>query len=209
MTNTAEVAKFNMIEQQLRPWEILDRQVLTVINEVDRQDFVQDSYKGLAYADCQIPVSAGTTMFPPTVEGRMLQSLLIEADDKILEIGSGCGYITACLANLGKQVLSLDINDEALKLAKQNITNYDLTNVEFENVNVFDCNFDQTFDVIAVGGSVKKVPENLKQALGIGGRRFIIVGQSPVMQALLITRASSNEWSTQSLFETDLPALTR
>lgn len=209
MTNSAKVAKFNMIEQQLRPWEILDRQVLDVINEIDRQDFVQDCYKGLAYADCQIPVCGGASMLPPTVEGRMLQSLLIEADDKILEVGSGCGYITACLAKLGKQILSLDINQEALDLARQNTGKYELTNIEFDRVNVFDCKFDQTFDVIAVGGSVKKVPENLKQALGIGGRMFIIVGQSPVMQALLITRASSNEWTTQSLFETDLPALTR
>ena len=208
MTNTAKVAKFNMIEQQLRPWEILDRQVLDAINEIDRQDFVQDSYKGLAYADCQVPVCAGASMLPPTVEGRMLQSLLIEADDKILEVGSGCGYITACLAKLGKQVLSLDINQEALDLARQNIGKYELTNIEFDRANVFDCNFDQTFDVIAVGGSVKKVPESLKQALGVGGRMFIVVGQSPVMQALLVTRASSNEWTTQSLFETDLPALT-
>jgi protein-L-isoaspartate(D-aspartate) O-methyltransferase len=207
MTNFAEVAKFNMIEQQIRPWEVLDSQVLAVINEVDRRDFIQDKYKGLAYADCQIPIGTGATMLPPIIEGRMLQSLLIEADDSILEIGSGCGYITACLAKLGRQVLSLDINEEALSLARQNTDHYGLENIEFEAVNVFDCKYDQAFDVIAVGGSVRKVPENLKQALIIGGRLFIIVGQSPVMQALLITRVSGNEWTTQSLFETDLPAL--
>ena len=207
MKNTAEVAKSNMIKQQIRPWEVLDVQVLAVMKEVDRQDFVQDSYKGLAYADCQVPVCAGVTMLPPTVEGRMLQSLLIEADDNILEIGCGSGYITACLARLGKQVLSLDINSEALGLARQNIDKYALTNIEFESINAFESRYDQAFDVIAVGGSVRKVPENLKQALNIGGRMFIIVGQSPVMQALLITRAGSNEWATQSLFETNLPAL--
>jgi protein-L-isoaspartate(D-aspartate) O-methyltransferase len=207
MTNFAEVAKFNMIEQQIRPWEVLDSQVLAVINEVDRRDFIQDKYKGLAYADCQIPIGTGATMLPPIIEGRMLQSLLIEADDSILEIGSGCGFITACLAKLGRQVLSLDINEEALSLARQNTDHYGLENIEFEAVNVFDCKYDQAFDVIAVGGSVRKVPENLKQALIIGGRLFIIVGQSPVMQALLITRVSGNEWTTQSLFETDLPAL--
>ena len=207
MTSSAEVAKFNMIEQQIRPWEVLDSQVLAVINEVDRQDFVQDDYKGLAYADCQIPIGTGATMFPPNIEGRMLQSLLIEADDNILEIGSGSGYITACLAKLGKQVLSLDISNEALALARQNVDQYDLANIEFDAASAFDCKYDQAFDVIAVGGSVRKVPENLKQALAIGGRLFIIVGQSPVMQALLITRASDDEWTTQSLFETDLPAL--
>ena len=208
MTNTAEVAKFNMIQQQIRPWEVLDNQVLSVLDEIDRQDFVQDCYKGLAYADCRVPISTGATMFPPTVEGRMLQSLLIEADDKILEIGSGSGYITACLAKLGKQVLSLDINSETLDLARQNIASYEFANVDFEEADAFNCKYDQAFDVIAVGGTVRKVPENLRQALSIGGRMFIIVGQSPVMQALLITRAGSNEWSTQSLFETDLPALT-
>lgn len=207
MTNATEVAKENMIMQQIRPWEVLDSQVLAVIGEIDRQDFVSDNYKGLAYADCQIPVCAGVTMLPPTIEGRMLQSLLIEADDKILEIGSGSGYVTACLAKLGKQVLSLDINQEALNLARQNIADYDDGNVEFEEMNAFNCKYDQAFDVIAVGGTVSEVPENLKQALNIGGRMFIIIGQSPVMQALLITRAGSNEWSTQSLFETDLPAL--
>jgi protein-L-isoaspartate(D-aspartate) O-methyltransferase len=207
MTNFAEVAKFNMIEQQIRPWEVLDSQVLAVINEVDRRDFIQDKYKGLAYADCQIPIGTGATMLPPIIEGRMLQSLLIESDDSILEVGSGCGFITACLAKLGGQVLSLDINEEALSLARQNTDHYGLTNIEFEAVNVFDCKYDQAFDVIAVGGSVRKVPENLKQALIVGGRLFIIVGQSPVMQALLITRVSGDEWTTQSLFETDLPAL--
>jgi len=207
MTNSAEVAKFNMIEQQIRPWEVLDSQVLAVINEVDRKDFIQDKYKGLAYADCQIPIGTGGTMFPPAIEGRMLQSLLIESDDNILEVGSGCGFITACLAKLGGQVLSLDINEEALSLARKNTAHYGLANIEFEAVNVFDCKYDQAFDVIAVGGSVRKVPENLKQALIVGGRLFIIVGQSPVMQALLITRVSGDEWTTQSLFETDLPAL--
>jgi len=208
MTNTTEVAKFNMIKQQIRPWEVIDNQVLAVFNEVDRQDFVQDSYKGLAYADCQIPVCDGSTMLPPTIEGRMLQSLLIEADDNILEIGSGSGYITACLARLGKQVLSLDINDEALGLARQNIDKYNLANIEFEAVDGFECKYHQTFDVIAVCGSVGKVPENLKQALRLGGRMFIVVGQSPAMQALLVTRVDNDEWTTQSLFETDLPALT-
>ena len=206
--NAAEIAKHNMIEQQIRPWEVLDSQVLAVINEVDRQDFVQDSYKGLAYADCRIPVCAGSSMLPPTIEGRMLQSLLIGPDDKILEIGSGCGYITACLAKLGKQVLSLENNFEALNLARQNIANQGLDNIEFEDANAFNCKYDQAFDVIAVGGSVIKVPENLKLALGVGGRMFIIVGRSPVMQALLITRVGNDEWTTHSLFETDLPALT-
>jgi len=150
MINTAEVARTNMIKQQMRPWEVLDGQVLAVIDQIDRGDFVQDSYKGLAYADCQVPIGTGATMFPPTIEGRMLQALLIEANDKILEVGSGCGYITACLASLGEQVLSIDINTEALDLARQNTGKYSFENIEFQQKNVFECRYDQAYDVIAV-----------------------------------------------------------
>ena len=148
-------------------------------------------------------------MLPPTIEGRLLQALLITEDDKILEIGSGCGYITACLAKLGKQVHSIDINAEALIRAKKNTDAYSLENIEYEQANAFDSEFDQAFDVIAVGASVSQVPENLKLALAIGGRMFVITGHSPVMQALLITRTSISGWTTQSLFETDIPALVR
>jgi protein-L-isoaspartate(D-aspartate) O-methyltransferase len=148
-------------------------------------------------------------MLPPTIEGRMLQALLINEDDKILEIGSGSGYITACLARLGKQVQSLDLDAEVLILAQKNTDAYSLDNIEYQQANAYDCEFDQAFDVIAVGASVDVVPENLKLALAMGGRMFIIVGHSPVMQALLITRTSISGWTTQSLFETDVPALVR
>jgi protein-L-isoaspartate(D-aspartate) O-methyltransferase len=209
MNNTAEVAKINMIKQQIRPWEVLDSQVLGVINDIDRQDFVADRYRGLAYADCAIPINEHASMWPPTIEGRMLQALLITEDDKILEIGSGSGYITACLSRLGKQVHSLDLNAEALIQAQKNTDAYALENIEYQQTNAFDCEFDQAFDIIAVGASVAQVPENLKLALAIGGRMFIIVGHSPVMQALLITRTGTSGWTTQSLFETDVPALVR
>jgi len=207
MTTAAEVARFNMIEQQMRPWEVLDRQVLAVINKIDRQDFVPEVYRGLAYADCQIPISPNTSMLPPTIEGRMLQSLLIGADDNILEIGSGSGYIGACLASLGGQVHSLDPDTGVQDQARKNTAAYEIGNIEYLQANAFESDYDQAFDVIAVTGSVRVVPENLKQALKIGGRMFIIVGQSPAMQALLITRAGDTEWNTQSLFETDIPAL--
>jgi protein-L-isoaspartate(D-aspartate) O-methyltransferase len=205
--NTVPVAKFNMIEQQLRTWEVLDRNVLSVIGQLDREDFVPEVYKGLAYADCQIPLANAATMFPPIVEGRMLQALLINADDYVLEIGTGSGYITACLATLGKQVLSIDIDATNQQAAAVILQSKLLNNVEFETKNAFKCNYNKAFNVIAVTGSVKTIPENLKKALKVGGRLFVIVGESPAMQALLITRASTNEWITESLFETDLPAL--
>jgi protein-L-isoaspartate(D-aspartate) O-methyltransferase len=205
--NTAPAAKFNMIEQQLRPWEVLDGKVLSAINQINREDFVPDRYKGLSYADCQIPLSKAAAMFPPTVEGRLLQALLINPEDHILEIGTGSGYITACLATLGKQVLSLDIDSDTQQTAAAVLEKLSINNVSLEHSNAFECTYEQAFNVIAVTGSVTSVPDNLKQALSLCGRLFIIVGESPAMQALLITRVSNNEWTTESLFETDLPAL--
>ncbi len=205
--NTAAIAKHNMIEQQIRPWEVLDSQVLGVLNQIDRADFVKDNYKGLAYADCQIPLANQTRMFPPVVEGRMLQALLIGENDSILEIGSGSGYISACLATLGKQVLSLDIDAGNLAFAQQNTAQAGLSNIEFKQANGLEVDFDELYDIIALNGSVREIPESLKQALNPGGRMFVIQGESPAMQALLITRTGDAEWVQQSLFETDLPAL--
>ncbi|MCP4488220.1 MAG: protein-L-isoaspartate O-methyltransferase [Gammaproteobacteria bacterium] len=205
--NIAEVAKHNMIEQQIRPWEVLDSQVLNVLNEVNRIEFVEEKYKGLAYADCQIPLNHQSSMLPPVIEGRMLQSLLIGKEDSILEIGSGSGYISACLGKLGKQVLSLDISDENLSIARQNTANAGVNNIEFQLANGLEGGYDNKYDVIAVNGSVTKVPESLKLALSPGGRMFIIEGTSPVMQALLFTCSGNSQWGCQSLFETDLPAL--
>ncbi len=206
MTNTA-AAKFNMIEQQVRPWEVLDNQVLSVLAQINREDFVRDPYKGLAYADCQIPIGNGVSMLPPTVEGRMLQALLIEPGDQVLEVGCGCGYITACLASLAQHVTSIDTRDELVEFARGNVDNCGLTNVDFARTGLSQVDDSLAYDVIAVTGSLAAVPENLQQALKVGGRMFAIVGQSPVMEALLITRVGETEWKTQSVFETDLPRL--
>ena len=196
-----------MIEQQIRPWEVLDHRVLSVMEQLNREDFVAESYKGLAYADCQIPVAEGVRMLPPTVEGRMLQALTIQPDDEVLQLGSGSGYLTACLASLARQVTSADTRTIIRDLARENIVNCGLDNVSFENQGLAAVNSTEAFDAIAVTGSLPDVPENLKQALKTGGRLFVIVGNSPVMQALLITRVGQAEWTTQSLFETDLPRL--
>ncbi len=206
MTNST-IAKFNMIEQQIRPWEVLDHRVLSTLNQVNREDFVREPYKGVAYADCQIPLGHGVNMLPPTIEGRMLQALLIKPEDQVLEIGSGSGYVTACLARLAQQVTSVDSSADIIDFAKTNVTNCGLDNVEFQQLGLTQIDFTAAYDAIAVTGSLKSVPENLKLALKPGGRMFIIIGQSPVMQALLITRVGESEWMTQSLFETDLPRL--
>ena len=205
--NTAEAARFNMVEQQMRPWEILDPEVIHVVKTLDRADFVPDPYKGLAYADCRIPLGNGVHMLPPTIEGRMLQALTIKESDTILEIGSGSGYITACLASLGKHVLSIDINEENLDFARQNVANAGLSNVDFQLADGLSNDYQQRYDVIAVTGSVPVIPDNLKQTLNQDGRMFIVEGQSPVMQAILVTRISDAEWNTLSLFETDVAPL--
>jgi len=205
--NNADTAKFNMIEQQIRPWEVLDNQVLSTLSQVNREDFVRDAYKGLAYADCQIPLGNGVSMLPPTIEGRMLQALLIEDDDEVLEVGSGSGYVTACLAHLAQRVSSVDSNAEIIDFARTNVASYGCDNVDFAQHGLVQIDATEAYDVIAVTGSLPAVPENLKQALKTGGRMFVVVGCSPVMQALLITRIGASEWTTQSLFETDLPRL--
>lgn len=205
--STAEAAKFNMIEQQIRPWEVLDHQVLSTLSAINREDFVPEPYRGLAYADCQIPLGNGVRMLPPTIEGRLLQALLIEPDDRALEIGCGSGYVTACLAHLAQRVTSLDTNPEIIELAQKNVTACGLTNIDFEQASPQQLDPSRKFDVIAVTGSVASLPDNLKQALKPGGRLFVIVGQAPVMHAMLITRVGQSEWGTQSLFETDLPRL--
>jgi len=205
--NNTEIAKFNMIEQQIRPWEVLDHQVLSTLNLVNREDFVREAYKGLAYADCQIPVGNGVSMLPPTIEGRMLQALLINPEDRVLEVGSGGGYVTACLANLAQRVTSIDPSAEIIDFARTNVTNSGQDNVEFQQLGLAQIDFAASFDAIAVTGSLQSVPLNLKLALKPGGRMFIVVGRSPVMQALLITRVGESEWTTESLFETDLPRL--
>jgi len=205
--NNAETAKFNMIEQQIRPWEVLDNQVLSTLSQINREDFVRDAYKGLAYADCQIPLGNGVSMLPPTIEGRMLQALLISADDEVLEVGSGCGYVTACLAHLAHRVSSFDSSAEIIDFARNNVASCGCDNVDFAQRGLAQIDATEAYDVIAVTGSLPAVPENLKPALKTGGRMFVVVGYSPVMQALLITRIGASEWTTQSLFETDLPRL--
>ena len=205
--NNAEIAKFNMIEQQIRPWEVLDHHVLSVLQQVNREDFVDPAYRGLAYADCQIPIRGEVRMLPPTVEGRMLQSLLINHDDAVLTVGCGSGYLAACLTRLGGQVKCIDADAEIIELARSNLEGQGFAQIEFEQMDPLQLQAPDSYDAIAVIGSLATVPQNLKLALKPGGRMFVVVGQSPVMEALLITRVGASEWTRQSLFETDLPRL--
>ena len=204
----AEQARFNMIEQQIRPWEVLDQRVLELLTEVPREVFVPAEFRQLAFADMCIPLGAGEFMMAPKVEARMLQALAIEPKDSILEIGTGSAYVTALLATLGSQATTLEVNPEFTQRAEILLGRQGITNVNLAVGNGFETHDSGgPYDVIAVTGSVPILTQHFQQQLTLEGRLFIVVGQSPIMDARLIRRAGPSEWISESLFETDLPQL--
>lgn len=204
-----EKARFNMVEQQVRPWEVLDSQVLNLIGSMPRDHFVPDNYKGLAYADIEIPLGDGQKMMFPRVEGRLLQALDIQPGDNILEVGTGSGYLTACLAKMGNRVISQEINPTFTEQARQRLAELQIENVELRTTDSLSDDIESgRFDAIAITGSLPEMPETFKQRLNIGGRLFVVIGQSPVMTAFLVTRTGENEWQSEALFETDITPLT-
>ena len=203
-----ENARFNMIEQQIRPWEVLDQHVLDLLSKLPREDFVPERYRKLAYMDTTIPLGNDQVMMPPRVEARILQALNIQADETVLEVGTGSGYVTALLASLGDHVYSVDINAEMTRTAGDKLADYGITNVTLETGDAargWDAH--APYDVIVITGSLPLLPANFKQALNVGGRLVAVVGDSPVMEVVLITREGGSEWAQETLFETDLPAL--
>jgi len=201
-------ARFNMVEQQVRPWEVLDSRVLEVMETIHREDFVPVKYRKLAFADLSIPLVGGQVMMKPTVEGRMLQAVNIGDDDTVLEIGTGSGFITACLAALAKRVVTVEISDELHQTAKIRLEENKIDNVElFQGDVMSGWQPEQAHDVVVVTGSVPAVPEQFLGWVNPGGRMFVISGDSPAMEARLLTRLDVTEWRQESLFETDLPRL--
>ena len=201
-------ARFNMVEQQVRPWEVLDSRVLQVMETVHREDFVPVKYRKLAFADLPIPLDCEQVMMKPTVEGRMLQAVDLGDDDTVLEIGTGSGFITACLAALAKRVVSVEIFEELHKTAKMRLNEKNIDNVElFQGDVMSGWQPEQAHDVVIVTGSVPVVPEQFLGWVNPGGRMFVISGDSPAMEARLLTRLDVTEWREESLFETDLPRL--
>jgi protein-L-isoaspartate(D-aspartate) O-methyltransferase len=206
---STEQARFNMVEQQIRPAEVLDERVLAVIAETPREAFVDSGYQALAFSDTNIPLPNGQMMMKPIMEGRLLQALDVQPDDNILEIGTGSGYFTALLAKLGEQVHSIEIDAAIMATAQQRLSAQDIDNVSLAQQDASrTCPRSGPFDAIAITGSLPILPECFQQQLRVGGRLVAIVGQSPVMQVLLIKRVSETEWSSECLFETDFPALT-
>jgi protein-L-isoaspartate(D-aspartate) O-methyltransferase len=211
MTAPVDTARFNMIEQQVRPWNVLDARVLTVLGELPREAFVPGGYEALAYADIDIPIGADSCMLAPKMVGRMLQALAVRDGDKVLEIGTGTGYATACLARLGGRVVSVEIDRALAEGAAERLDALKLKRVEVRAADGMAGPVDGgPFDVIAVTGSLpteEPVPM-LAQQLAPGGRLFVIVGEDPVMEAKLETRVgAAGDLRREELFETSVPAL--
>jgi protein-L-isoaspartate(D-aspartate) O-methyltransferase len=203
-----EQARFNMVEQQIRPWEVLDGRVLELLETIQREDFVPVRYRKLAFADIDIPLECGQVMMRPKIEARLLQALDIQPDETVLEIGTGSGFVTACLAALAKRVVSVEIHEELHREAAAKLSDKGVGNVELFTGDVMTgWQPEQAHDVVVVTGSVSEVPEAFLGWVNPGGRMFVVRGQSPAMEALLMTRVNVTEWTVESLFETDLAAL--
>lgn len=203
-----EQARFNMIEQQIRPWEVTDQGVLDLLFIVKREEFVPQAYRLLAFADIEVPLGHGTSMLPPKIEAHALQALRLTKSDKVLEIGSGSGYMAALLAAHAAQVWSVDIEPQLTEMARANLKRQGIGNVTLETGDaVLGWPAHAPYDVIMVSGSVPAVPPELLAQLKVGGRMFAIVGELPAMQARLIVRSGDDAYHSVNLFETVVPAL--
>ena len=203
-----ERARFNMVEQQIRPWEVLDTKVLDLLHKVKREDFVPPAYAGLAFADLEIPIGLGEKMLSPKLEARILQELTVNAGDRILEIGTGSAYLTALLAAQGAHVYSVEIVDAFIHAAAARLAQHGIHNVTLEQGDAAS-GWDKhgPYDVIVLTGSVPVLSAAFQQSLAAGGRLFAVVGEAPAMDAQLITCAEPGAYSMASLFETCVPAL--
>jgi protein-L-isoaspartate(D-aspartate) O-methyltransferase len=209
MLTNIDIARQNMVENQVRPWEVLDARVLDVLKAVRREDFVPAKYRSLAFADMALPIGGGQSMMKPTVEGRLLQALALDGDDRVLEIGTGSGFVTACLARLAAAVTSVEIDAALAESARARIAASGAQNVRIDVADaVRDFRPNERFDAVAVTGAVNALPDRFRDWVTPGGRLFAIVGESPAMQAILYTRIDDTHWNEESLFETDLAYLT-
>ena len=203
-----EQARFNMIEQQIRPWEVLDPQVLDLLFVVKREDFTPPAYRNLAFADMEIPLGGGQVMLAPKIEAKMLQELVLKKTDKVLEIGTGSGYMAALLAARAEHVVTVESRPELAATAKENLERAGVANVTVEVGNGAE-GWSQRcpYDAIVVSGSLPVVPAALLKQLRVGGRLAVVVGEAPVMEAQLITCTGEGIYNTVNLFETVIPAL--
>lgn len=210
-----EQARFNMIEQQIRTWDVLDQNVLNLLPLVRREEFVPEAYKSLAFADSEIPLPCGANMLTPKFEARILQEAAPKKHETVLEIGAGSGYMAALLAAMARQVTTVEIEPELKTLATRNLDAYGIGNVEVVLGNGAQgwpaANGAQAtmaaYDVIVISGSLPVLPDRFLQQLKVGGRLLCVLGKAPAMTAQLITRTTETAYSTLTLFETDIKPL--
>ncbi|QWP76869.1 protein-L-isoaspartate O-methyltransferase [Lysobacter sp. K5869] len=199
-----------MVEQQVRPWDVLDPRVLDVLAALPREAFVADAHKNLAYTDLALPLGHGEFMMKPVMEGRTLQSLAVDPTDDVLEIGTGSGYLTACLGRLAREVVSLEIHADLAASARERLAAQTILNAQVIDADAFNYSTDRRFNAICVTGAVSQIPAQWLQWLQPGGRLFVVRGRSPAMEAVLVGGGERNEVNAsriQSLFETDLAYL--
>jgi protein-L-isoaspartate(D-aspartate) O-methyltransferase len=205
-----EQARRNMIEQQIRTWEVLDLDILKTLVAVRREAFVPKAYQALAFVDTEIPLPEGENMLSPKLEARLLQEAAVQQHESVLEIGAGSGYMAALLAHHAKQVITVEIVPELRALAEKNLASYGVGNVSValgDGARGWSGSGSQAFDVIMISGSLPVVPEAFLRQLSVGGRLLAVIGEAPVMSACMITRVSDDAWDTVKLFETSIKAL--
>ncbi len=203
-----EKTRYNMVVQQIRPWYVFNDEVLDLLYEIRREEFVPQAYRQAAFVDMKIPLGQEQVMLEPKMEARILQELHIRKTDKILEVGTGSGYMTALLAKLGAHVYSVEIIPEFKNIAATNLRAHDIDNVTLEQGDAaHGWPEHEPYDVIVITASTPVLPDSFKNSLNVGGRLFAIIGEDPVMKAELITCIAPGEFTTALVFETSIPAL--
>ena len=202
-----DYARLQMVNQQVRGWNVYDEDVLEMLRELPREHFVPEGYETLAFADIAIPLDHGEFMMTPTIEGRLLQALSLDGDENVLEIGTGSGFMTACLARLSAHVTSIDIHADFVQAAAVKLADARIDNVDILQMDATQELPAAKYDAIAVTGSIETFDPRLVEVLSDHGRLFVVVGKGPAMEARLIERDGEHDWHTVSLFETELAPL--
>ncbi|MCC7249492.1 MAG: protein-L-isoaspartate O-methyltransferase [Lysobacter sp.] len=200
-------ARETMVEQQVRPWDVFDPTVLDTIASVPRERFVAETHRALAYSDLELPLGHGETMLKPVIEGRALQALSVREHEDALEIGTGSGYLTACLGRLAREVVSIERHADLADAARARLQAQGIANVRVDTADAFGWPCDRQFDVILVSGAVAAIPDAFAAWLRPGGRMFIVHGRAPAMEAVLVHAEGDGRTRIESLFETELPYL--
>ncbi len=202
-----DFARHQMVNQQVRAWDVVDASVLQVVATVRRELFVPSGFEMLAFADTELPIGRGQSMMTPIVEGRLLQALELKRSDDVLEIGTGTGFVTACLASLAGSVTSVDIHDDFLRSAARHLEDSGIENVDLVAMDATQELPGKHYDAIAVTASIQTLDPRYVEALHPGGRLFVVVGDAPAMDARLVRRTGDSNWRSKTLFETNLTPL--